>query len=84
MHTCKQRLAQLSRRMSENQHISWLSRYAVIQERGDGDVVAGGVIRLERGDDAFPTLEEEGHAEDSLRLTEQENPNRLDLGGSQT
>ena len=75
--------------MSEKQHISWFSRYAVIQERGDGDVVEGGVIRLERGDEfnvtfAFPALEEEGHAEDSLRLTEQENSSRLDLGGSQT
>lgn len=43
---------------------------------------------MERGNEfnvnvAFSTLEEEGHVQDSLRHTEQENLNRLDVRGSQ-
>ena len=53
------------------------------------EVIKGGAIRLERGNEfnvnvAFSTLEEEGHVQDSLRHTEQENLNRLDVRGSQT
>lgn len=44
---------------------------------------------LETGDEfnisfAFPTLEEEDHVEDCLRLIKQENSSILDLGGSQS
>lgn len=54
-----------------------------------GDVVEGKAMWLETGDElnisfAFPTLEEEDHVEDCLRLTKQENSSILDLGGSQT
>lgn len=58
----------------------------VIKQRGD--VIEGKAMWLETGDEfnisfAFPTLEEEDHVEDCLRLTKQ-NCSILDLGGSQT
>ena len=59
----------------------------VIKQRGD--VIEGKAMWLETGDEfninfAFPTLEEEDHVEDCLKLTKQDNSSILDLGGSQT
>lgn len=45
VHTCKQRLAELSRRMRVKQRISWLFKVCA----DDGDVVLGGAVTLERG-----------------------------------
>lgn len=59
----------------------------VIQERGD--IVEGKAMWFKTGDEfnisfVFPTLEEEDHVEECLRLTKEENSSILNLGGSQT